>query len=131
MLSSVVWQPAHTYIHTHTRRINFLFFSSLSCTLALHGDGGRGQRRWQIRQAAWISTIHLICMYVCMYVCKYVCMYACKYVCMYVCMYVCVCMYVYFNEWRSNRVLARLVWDKYVAVCITNVCMYVCTCIYI
>ena len=42
--------------------------------------------------------------------------------CMYVCMYVNVCMlmFVYFNEWSSNRVLIRL-W-LYVFI---NVCMYV------
>ena len=54
------------------------------------------------------------------------------YVCMYVCMYVyrhtqvsyCVTtyhhsMYIYFNEWRFNRVLVRLGLD-------TSACMYVC-----
>ena len=34
---------------------------------------------------------------------------ASDYECMYVCMYyVNVCMYVYFNKWRSDRVLVRL-----------------------
>ena len=57
---------------------------------------------------ALISTA--VCFHACMYVCMYVCM---KNVCVYLstdvwiyCTYA--CKYVYFNEWRSIRVLVRL-----------------------
>ena len=56
-----------------------------------------------------IATVHILKSQSFMYVC----------VCM--CMYVC----VYFNEWRSDRVLVRLGLNKYVYVC---VCMYVYVC---
>ena len=36
-----------------------------------------------------------------------------------------VCMYIYFNEWRSVRVLVRLGMDGLINCCI-YICMYVC-----
>ena len=58
-----------------------------------------------------------VCMYVCMCVCMCVYVYAwVYYVCMYVCVnreciyirtHVCMYLYVYFNEWKSARVLGR------------------------
>ena len=62
-----------------------------------------------------------------------VCMYAfiCKNVCMYVCT-VCICKYVYFNKWRSDRVLVRL-GLVYVSmyVCMLVQYVYVCLCEFI
>ena len=61
-------------------------------------------------------------MYVCIY--KVEILYkVCKYVCMYVSKYLFICYYVYFNEWRSNRVLVRLRLDSLIGV-IMYVCMY-------
>ena len=50
------------------------------------------------------------------YVCMYVCIYAnmnTMFLCMHVFLYIYICMYVYLNEWSSNRVL------------VLYVCMYV------
>ena len=51
---------------------------------------------------------------------------------MYVCMYVC-CMYVYFNEWMSVRVLVRLGFDGLINCMYVYMyeCMYVCTCVFV
>ena len=42
-----------------------------------------------------------------------------------------VCMYVYFNEWRSDRVLFRLGLNRLMSWLHADVCMYVCTCMYV
>ena len=73
----------------------------------------------RIRSLKDTNAYRKICIYVYKYsstylcICIYMCLYACLYERLYVCMHIKA--YVYFNEWRSDRVLVRLGFNKLIS----------------